>query len=247
MKGGAGIVVALLLAGCAQAATEIIIPRPQGDVGSTAPFSTANADSMRYQQVYDASRFVEVSQGCLIRALGFNIRSGNATGVILPNIQINFSTTTGGENSLSGTFADNIGPDDSVAYARGPMTINPGGPGAPGFNVTINLTTPFLYHPALGNLLMDIRYYQGPDGSVAPGPFDASTTSGDGISRVYAFSVGSNTGTSDTIGLVTAFMVDPIPEPGSGSLCLLGLAALVLSGARLGEVKAQQWHKIPAA
>src|SRR2546425_6256540 len=94
------------------------------------------------------------------------------------------------------------------------------------FGILVTLTTPFFYNPAAGNLLMDVRYYQGATPGVAPGPFDASTSSGDTVSRVYTFGVDGVTGTADTGGLITAFVATPVPEPGSVVLLFFGVATL---------------------
>jgi hypothetical protein len=219
----------------AAASTVIASPSLQGTEGISFPFSTANGNSARFQQVYDASGFAQVSQGCIIRALGFNIRSGWGGGSVLPDIQFDLCTTPRGENGLSTTFSENVGGDDTVVYNRGPLTIWAGMPGAPGFNVVLPLTTPFTYRPGSGNLLLDIRYYSGGDGGQVPGPFDASDQAGDGVARIGAFGIGSTTGFADSAGLNTGFVVDAIPEPSSFALCFCGLIVFVMC--RVGPVQ----------
>ena len=215
------------------ASTEVIaVPAAVGNSFNGFPFSVGGGlqDSFRYQQVYGASAFAPpLSQGGLITALGFNVKSGSFLATTLPDIQIDFSTTSKLVDGLSTTFAANVGADDKIVFARGPMGIFPNGPGTPpGFNVVINLTTPFFYNPSAGNLLMDVRYYHEQTAGFAPGFFDASDHSGDSVSRVYAFDVGDATGIADTVGLITVFVVTPVPEPTAGVLLLTGLGAFGL-------------------
>jgi len=207
----------------------IAVPGTVGNTESNLPFSYNTPISLRCQQVYNASAFSSASQGCRITALAFNIWSRNVL-ASSQDAQIDFSTTSRSENGLSTTFADNVGSDDTVVFARGLLTIDPEGPGAPpGFSVLIQLTNPFIYRPANGNLLMDVRIFQGATGAGGPpGDLDASDGLADGTSRVYAFSVGSTAGTADTIGLVTGFVVTPVPEPGTGVLLLVGLLVVLL-------------------
>jgi hypothetical protein len=74
----------------------------------------------------------------------------------------------------------------------------------------IALSTNFWYDPRAGNLLLDVRLYQG----IAPPPippFDAVDVAGDSVSRVWADSVSATSGTTDTTGLVTFFAMAPPP------------------------------------
>ena len=95
------------------------------------------------------------------------------------------------------------------------------------------LSTPFLYNPALGNLLLDVRNFGG--GSTTS--FDAVFTSGDGVSRVYNSDVNSTTGSPDTLGLVTGFII--VPEPGTAALLLVGGGTLL---AWFGGCRRRQRH-----
>ena len=81
----------------------------------------------------------------------------------------------------------------------------------------ITLQTPFLYNPADGNLLIEIRNYQPIPPPYFPptviaGVLDAWETTIDTISRVYAHDVNATNGIADTLGLSTEFLVTPLPE-----------------------------------
>lgn len=194
-----------------------------------------NLASQRYQQVYDASQFTLVPGGGDITQISFRVNGTlGPFASTLPDIQFDLSTTPKPPGALSLTFADNLGPDDTVVYGRGPLTLSGSGGAKPNpFDVTINLTTPFHYDPAHGNLLLDIRNFGG--GQTAQ--FDATSQYGDLISRVFTDVSGVNTAVADgasASGLVTQFTIEA-PEPSPVSLLAAGLAALLRARRRKGD------------
>lgn len=131
------------------------------------------------------------------------------------NIRIDLSTTSAEPDNLSTTFANNVGADDTVVYS-GELKISTAMTRAAGmpydFDIVINLTTPYLYDPDAGNLLLDVRNYH----TASVGALDAHTITGDGVSRVYSRSSGtvnSASGYADSLGLITRFTATPVPEP----------------------------------
>src|SRR5262249_18592996 len=107
------------------------------------------------------------------------------------------------------------------------FTGPPNGPKA--FDILITFATPFLYDPALGNLLLDVRNFSGGSTTV----FDAqSSPTPDPISRVFSLSslgVNDPTGVVNSDGLVTKFVtLTPVPEPSSLLLLGVGLVAFGL-------------------
>ena len=198
-------------------------------------------DSQRYQQAYGASDFPGIAGPVFITKIAFRPDAflGRAFSLtILPDIQINLSTITLGPDGLSLVFADNLGLDDSIVFARGPMSLssNFAGPvgGPMDFDIVITLTTPFLYDPAAGNLLMDVRNFGGGTTTV----LDQEVAAGDSIGRVHTNIdspglVNSPTAANrDTGGLVTQFTHSPVPEPGAACLFLVGAGLCYISRQR---------------
>src|SRR5437899_2488814 len=117
-------------------------------------------------------------------------------------MQINMSTISAGPDGLSTTFATNVGANDTIVYARGTLALSSSftGAGPKDFDIHIIFTTPFLYNPAAGNLLLDVRNF----GAGTTTQFDAQLTPGDSISRVYSLGIAA-TGVADSDGLITQF------------------------------------------
>jgi len=201
----------------------------EGNSNNGYPFDLGGTGllSQRYQQVYAASQF---GGGGLITQIIFrpDAFAGQAFTSTLPDIQIDLSTTSAGDDGLSTTYANNVGADDTVVFTRGSLTLSSAFTGPPDgpkdFDIIITLTTPFLYNPALGNLLLDVRNYGG--GSTTF--FDAAFTTGDGSSRLFNSDVNSGTGSTDTEALVTGFVI--VPEPGTAMLLAGGGTLLALFG-----------------
>jgi hypothetical protein len=196
---------------------------PDAGTGNCFPFGCAY--NGEYQQVYTNSQFTG-GPITITNLEFFNTQvDTSATAMNSGNWTISLSSTAADWNTLSPTFATNIGADNTVVFNG-----NLSQPWAFGDTLTINLATPFTYNPGSGlNLLMDVNVA----GATAPGGllyFDTNGYNGGGFNgntimgRVYG--PGSvNAG----YGLVTGFSTGPatVPEPSQTGLALVGLLGLV--------------------
>jgi hypothetical protein len=205
------LIVPTVAAQTAQVVVPSDLATVEGNIDNAFPFNVPDA-SFRYQQVYAASDFASLSAPQLITEIAFRPDGvfGEPFTTTIPSVQIRLATTTTPPDGLSSVFANNVGADDAIVFA-GALTLSSsfagpvGGPKA--FDVVIPLQTPFVYNPARGNLLLDMRVFSG----VTTSALDAHE-SVDATSRVYIPDSDSATGDLDTIGLVTRFTMAPV-EP----------------------------------
>jgi hypothetical protein len=112
---------------------------------------------------------------------------------------IALSTTSADWNSLSPNFAANVGSDNRTVFVG---NLSQGW--AFGDTLTITLTTPLIYVPADGNLLIDVTV----SGVTSPGGFVYFDTTGyNGGQRNGSTVTGhvDSTGVASSYGLVTGF------------------------------------------
>lgn len=231
----ARILLALLVADPCVAAEfrDVVVPNSlqnvEGSAGSSFPF---DVNQGRMQQVYSAAELG--NEPGWIRIIGFRMDvSPNAPTLFttLTNIQVSFSTTPMGVDSLSPVFADNMGLDAALIFSgtlriAGRQLHDPGGPNS--FEVEMTLQNRFFYDPQQGNLLLDITKFPGGATTGSPTAFDAANTLGDSVSGLFASSANATAGTPSTLGLATRFVIDPVPEPSTWALFIIGLTAFAL-------------------
>jgi hypothetical protein len=177
-----------------------------------------------YQQVYTSSAFG--TGPILINDIEFfntQFNSGT-TQMNTGTWTISLSTTTADWNTLSSNFASNIGANNTQVFS-GPLSQS----WAFGDTLTINLSTPFLYNPSDGNLLMDVMANaQDPNGAIY---FDVNS-SNSVMGRVYCPSgIACSSGTvANGYGLVTGFSYGQATTPEPGTLVMFGTGVLGLAG-----------------
>jgi hypothetical protein len=145
------------------------------------------------------------------------------------DVEIRLSTTSAAPDGLSTTFAENVGADDTTVFDRGRLILSQD---FGGIYIPVTLARPFLYEPTAGNLLLDVRLYSlGRTPYFPPPAFDAEWTLGDSVSGVFSTNVNSPTASGmDTVGLVTRFTVEPVPEPSIWALAAVAVPVLVIYG-----------------
>lgn len=167
------------------------------DAYATTPalgYSGALSQPIRSQQVYPAHEFPSAP----IRITSLRWRRFNAQTFENAGGQFRFklSTTSRGEDTLSGTFADNVGPDETVVF-DGVWTVSSatatGGAPYP-FEMVLQLTTPFVYDPSEGNLLLEHQCF-----STTIPTVDAAGDAGDGLARAYNLSLDPNASTASVV------------------------------------------------
>lgn len=170
--------------------------------------------SMRYQQVYNASVFSNVPPECIyVSTLTFfeGFTQQGLTSLTITNMQINLSTTQRAADGLSTNFAENIGPDDTVVFGPGPHVFDGV---VSGSRFPIQLNPPFRYNPATGNLLLDVRIFNGAGPVAINLPrLEAFNSLTDESSRVWATNVTDGIASgADTAGLDTVVQFSPVPS-----------------------------------
>lgn len=197
--------------------------------GNCYPFICMKGDGYdRYQQVYTSSAF---SSNVFINSLTFYRIS--QTGTFDGNTYtVSLSTTSQPVNGLSSDPNANLGANNTLFWT-GVLSGNIGD----SFTLT---GTPFLYDPALGNLLMDVMV-SGPFGirNGTGNTYLQADYSGTVTSRAWGNDLSVN---PDFVGLVTTFdvtngpVIGPVPEPASLTLLGTGLMGLMgIGGRRFGR------------
>ena len=141
------------------------------ETGTIFPFLIKQTDTcvntnpivnMRYQQVYNSSLFTNFTtlDPSLVYVtsltLYFPDAGGSVAGWTAPKMQIDLSTTTNSADKLNSTFSKNVGQDDQVVFGPGSFAFPGSGP-----DNWVEFSRPFRYDPKLGNLLMDVRIFDG--------------------------------------------------------------------------------------
>ena len=177
----------------------------EGNSDNLYPF---NGDPIRYQQIIAATEFSGGAGWITQIRLRPDAASGAAFSETLNSVQINLSTTATSPEGMSKTFAQNIGPDETIVY-QGALALSSAftGPsaGPMALDIVITLQKPFYYDSTAGNLLIDVRNFLG--GKTTQ--FDAQDAP-DTTARVWNPDVNSPTAVASdpypSVGLVLRFI-----------------------------------------
>ncbi len=228
-----------LLGGADRVAADMIVA-PNAQTASQGGGLIVGEVNARYQEVFSASQFAGLGPITITEIAYRPASAAHAGGPTTDHgVRFDLSTTTAAPGAMSDTFANNVGPDDTVVFSGDwtRSTASTNGPGnTKAFDITLALTTPFLYDPGKGNLLLDIRSPSTTD-SIFPFLTDEKAGAGTPVDTVAGNPSTSATGSSldDLIGIpggpVVQFTftpaVAPAPEPSSLALLGVGIATLV--------------------
>jgi hypothetical protein len=225
---GFALLLAVFVGACVTTeldAQVIVVPNAlatnDGDGSST---STAGPASVRWLSIHDGSQFGALSGPSFLTQFAY--RPDEIPGQSGPRsltLQIFASTTSRSVDGLSTTFAENVGANNTLVF-DGTVNLTTGNLPGPGntrqFDYVFPFTTPFLYDPAAGNLVLDLQIQSNGSGVT----FD--TVTGDpAIGRVFAF--GSSTATTGDIRASHVTQLTFVPEPTVAVTVLLGLGLLI--------------------
>ncbi len=189
------------------------------------PFASSSGPGTgEYQEIYSASLF-----GGPVDLLSFAFSPGT-TELYSANVTLLLTTTTVGVGSLSANLATNFVTPLTTVFSDPTFSQNVTG-GSESFSLIFNLTTPFLYDPAAGNLLLDVLISDQVSGGIG------FTRSDGGSILSRAYDVPSYGNGADGVGLRTTIgFATTAPEPGTIFLTLIGLVIVaVVSGKRLSS------------
>ena len=234
-------------------ASSIVVPNGFANTVGNSPDSTELGllPPIRAQELYGSGQFVSVGGALLIDQFAFRVTPGSgAFHTEMANLDLYMSTSQrfpnlsgGAAGLMSTTFADNLGPDNTLVY-HGPVSwVSPGCPvngSTPcAFDLLVTLQTPFYYNPSQGRLLLDL-FITGLNG-LAPGATDGVDFGDTPTGPIYGSVAGmvglqGNAVASDfdNSGDITQFRYTAVPEPATMALLLTGLGAGAVARRRRG-------------
>lgn len=171
MKTSALLLAALAsLSPLALAQSEVTVPEGMANTYTGNTGLLWRSTLFHYQNVYDTRHFFNqnINHPILISRLRFRALNGtvDAGGQTYPQVTIKLSTSQYDSANLNTTFAANEGLDVVTGYS-GPVTLLPSTGLTPNdHHIDIQLTTPFLYNPENGPLLIDVDAPSAPSATV---------------------------------------------------------------------------------
>ncbi|MFI5224697.1 MAG: hypothetical protein ACHQX3_10760, partial [Nitrospirales bacterium] len=212
---GFAFLLAVALGSCVTTelrAQVIVVPNSLAtNDGNGSDTSTAGPASVRWLTIHDASQFGVLSGPSFLTQFAYRPDTiPGPSGPRTVTLRIFASTTSRSVAGLSTTFAQNLGTNNTLVFDR-TVTVTTGNLPGPGntrqFDYVFPFTTPFLYDPAAGNLVLDLQIEA--NGSAVS--FDTVFSGDPAIGRVFFF--GSSTATTGIIQNphVNQFTFEPPP------------------------------------
>jgi len=210
------------------------------NVGNSTDTADGTGD-FRIQELLGSGQFASVGGPILIDQ--FSYRAAPGTGPLpftITSFNVFLSTSSKFPNTsgplMSTTFADNVGPDNTLVYSGSFTANSPGctGPAVCPFDVSVTFTTPFLYNPSQGRLLLDLEItgFSGGTGKFDSVSFVGPPNGTGGSIATLDGGLNDATGHVDFSGDIIQLRYTAVPEPASGALMLISAAALAVMGRR---------------
>ena len=210
----------------------VVVPNAQAtNDGNT--LATTPSGPVRFMQIHDASQFGALAGPSLLTQFAWRPdQTLGQSGPKFVTLQIYASTTSRSVAGLSTTFADNLGTNNTLVF-DGTLTWTTANLPGPGntrqFDIVFPLTTPFLYDPAAGNLLLDFQLSADDGSSIT---FDR--VSGNEFTRQAAAPGSPNATTAQFFVDSQVTQFNFVPEPTVAVNVLFGLGLLIATRQRPG-------------
>jgi hypothetical protein len=213
---------AIIVSGATPGSASVVDVGNPGDVVNSIPFGST-VWGTEYQQVYNSSDFSGAITITQIIFLDTTDPGGQTDG---GTFTLSLSTTSAQVGALNlSNLSANIGTANTVVYSGSLPALANG-------ELVINLTTPYTYNPAQGNLLLDVTASNQTAGGAFLNAVDtADSGPGDLFSRAWTYAADYPVADSDE-GLVTDFTVSTTPLPPSWIAMLTVLTMAGFVGAR---------------
>ena len=140
----------------------VVVPNAQATNDGNASLTTPTGPALvRAMRIFDKSQFAALSGPSFLTKFAY--RPDTILGESGPRswtLRVYASTTSRSVAELSTTFAENFGTNNTLVF-DGRVNVATGNLPGPGntrqFDIVFPCTTPFLYDPAAGNLLLDTQ------------------------------------------------------------------------------------------
>ena len=216
----------------------IVVPNANSAAVGNDTDSIPGSGDVRSQVLLGSGQFASVGGPILIDQLSF--RAAPGTGPVnfsIATMNLFLSTSPKFPNTsgplMSTTFSDNVGADNTLVFS-GPLSFtSPGctGPSVCLFDINVNFTTPFLYNPTQGRLLLDLKIsgFSGLGGTLDAVSFTGPPNgSGGSIASVNGGLNDATGGLSFGDDIVQLRYTAAVPEPTTGALVFIGAGALAM-------------------